>query len=295
MTVYLESDRADLSVGGLPWPGRSALTARAWHRERNRLKVQSARQGGRLTLDLNLPVQAPDRGAIPLNRASLQHKLDALLARSVPLTLNTETYSGDAALDLHALRIWGLSTRTTLGNVRATLPERQSGPLTLVTVSGDVTLHASPAWRAPALRVNTESGDVTLDLGAARSEAVNIGTRSGDVTGTLPRADHASVTTGSGNLSVTVPEGASGTLDLRSEGGKVTLRLPPGLAARLRFTERTHLRGLPRTAVRQGNVVTLSREAGENPDLDLFLDADSVALAASTSSETPSPEGASYD
>lgn len=289
LNVRLTSNRADLTVGGVPWPGRAALTAHARHRERNPLRVETAREGRTLSADLGLPVRALDEGLIPLNSLPLQHKLDALLARSVPVTLTTETYSGDTALDLHALRVRSLGTRTSLGDVRATLPERQSGPLTFVTLGGDVTLRASSMWRAPSLRVNTEGGDVSLDLGEARTEALNIGTRSGDVTGTLPRADHSSVATASGDLDLTVPEGAAGTLDLRAEGGSVTLSLPPGVDIRVRFTDRAEL-DLPRGLRRQGNTVATSGRALTDPDLDLFLDAPSAALTLrGPPSENPAP------
>ena len=290
LNVRLSSNNADLTVGGVPWPGRSALTAHARHRERNPLRVETGREGRTLSADLGLHVRALDEGLIPINSLPLQHKLDALLARSVPVTLTTESYSGDTALDLHALRVRSLNTRTSLGDVRATLPERQSGPLTFVTLSGDVTLRASSAWRAPSLRVNTESGDVALDLGEARAEGVNVGTRSGDVTGRLPRADHSSVTTASGDLDLTVPEGAAGTLDLRAEGGAVTLSLPPGVGVRVRFTERAEL-DLPRGLRRQGNTVATTRRALTDPDLDLFLDAPSAHLTLrGFPSENPAPE-----
>ncbi|WP_034385205.1 DUF4097 family beta strand repeat-containing protein [Deinococcus sp. YIM 77859] len=288
LSVRLEGDRTDLAVAGLPWPGREALKGAALHRKRNPLEVRTAREGDSLNVELRLNVRPLEEGKVRLGPPSLQHRLNLELTRGVPVTLTTDTQSGDTRLDLHALRIRALNVRSGFGDVVATLPERQSGPLTFVTLSGDVKLRASGSWRAPSLRVNTESGDVTLDLGRARAEALNIGTRSGDVTGTLPRADHQSVTSGSGDLTLALPAGAAGTLDLRSEGGKVALRLPPGVRARVRFTDRTALR-LPSGLVQQGNAAATSREALNDPDLDLFVDAPALTL---TRREPPTPEGA---
>lgn len=287
LNVRLEGDRTNLAVAGLPWPGREALKGSALHRERNPLGVQTTREGSALNVDLYLNVQPLEEGVVRLGPPSLQHRLDLQLSRGVPVTLTTDTQSGDTRLDLHALRIRALNVRGGFGEVRVTLPERQSGPLTFVTLGGDVALRAPGAWRAPALRVNTESGDVQLELGKARTEALNIGTRSGDVTGTLPRADHQSVTSGTGDLTLDLPEGAAGTLDLRSEGGNVTLSLPRGVRARVRFTDRTALH-LPPGLPRQGNAAATSRAALNDPDLDLFVDAPTLTL---TLREPPPPEG----
>lgn len=287
LEVRLEGDRTDLNVAGLPWPGRAALSGSATHRERNPLVLETKRADGTLSADLRLNVRPLDEGVIGVGTPSLQHKLDTQLSRAVPVTLTTEAGSGDTRLDLHALRVRALNVRSGFGAVVATLPQRQSGPLTFVTLGGDVTLRAGPEWRSPALRVNTEGGDVTLDLGSARSDALNIGTRSGDVTGSLPRGDHQSVTTGSGDVTLTVPDGAAGSLDLRSEAGDVTLSLPPGVRARVRFSGRTSLK-LPRGLSRQGNTAATDPEALQTPDLDLFLDAPSASL---TLREPLPPEG----
>lgn len=287
LNVRLEGNRTDLTVAGLPWPGRAALTGEARHRLRNPLKVSTVREGRTLSVDLRLNVQPVDRGVIQMDSWRVQHKLSAQLSRWVPVSLSTDAGSGQTRLNLHALRVRSLNVRSRFGLIRATLPERQSGPLTFVTVGGAVTLRAPAAWRAPALRVNTEGGDVDLHLGAARVEAVHIGTRSGDVTGELPRADHQSVTTGTGDLDLTLPDGAAGTLDLRAEEGRVTLSLPPGVRTRIRLTDRTRL-GLPRHLIRQGNAAATDRGALSDPDLDLFIDARQGSL---TLREPPSPEG----
>lgn len=287
LNVHLEGDRTDLNVAGLPWPGRSALVGEARHRVRNPLKVSTVREGRGLNVNVRLNVQPVAVGVIQMDSFQVQHRLNTQLSRWVPVSLTTDTYSGDTALDLHALRVRALSVRSSFGAVRATLPERQSGPLTFVTLGGTVTLRAPAAWRAPALRVNTEGGDVGLRLGAARVEALNIGTRSGDVTGELPRADHQSVTTGTGDLNLTLPDGAAGTLDLRAEEGRVTLSLPPGTRTRVRSTDRTRL-SLPRSLPRQGNTAATGPDALSAPDLDLFIDARAATV---TVRPPPLPEG----
>ncbi|MEW6421188.1 MAG: hypothetical protein AB1511_05610 [Deinococcota bacterium] len=288
LNVRLEGNFTDLHVAGLAWPGRAALRGSATHRERNPLQVQVAREGGTLNADLRLDVQPLDEGVIRLGTPSLQHKLETQLSRAVPITLTTDTYSGDTRLDLHALRVWSLNVRSAFGRVVVTLPERQSGPLTFVTLGGDVTLHARPTWRAPALRVNTESGDVRLDLAAARVESLSVGVLSGDVTGWLPRTGRTTVASGHGDVNLNLPDGATGTFDFRSEGGRVALTVPRGIALRLRFTDRTDLH-LPPGLRRQGNTAASDAHALNDPDLDLFIDAPSADLTL----RGPAPEGAS--
>nr|WP_246363348.1 DUF4097 domain-containing protein [Deinococcus budaensis] len=287
LDVRLTGDRTALTVAGIAWPGREALTGRALHRERNPLSLQTRREEGTLAAELRLDVRPLEEGVIGLGTPALQHRLEVQLARSLPVTLNTDTAVGETRLDLHALRVRALSVRGGFGDVVATLPERQSGPLTFVTLGGGVSLRAGAGWRSPALRVNTESGDVRLSLGAARSEALNIGTRSGDVRGELPRADHQSVTTGTGGVELTLPDGAAGTFDVRSEGGTVRLSLPPGVRTRVRFTDRTAL-SLPPGLIRQSNAAATDARALQAPDLDLFLDAPTAAL---TRRAPPTPEG----
>lgn len=288
LNVRLEGDRTNLLVGGLAWPERSALVGTATRRERNPVELATLRQAGTLHATLRLNVKPLNEGVIRGVTASLQHKLDVGLTRGVPVTLTTDSYSGDARLDLHALRLRALNVRSSFGEVTATLPGRQSGPLTFVTLGGDVTLRAGPEWRSPALRVNTESGDVRLDLGSARTEALNLGTRSGDVTGDLPRVDRLSVTTGSGDVDLNVADGAAGTFDFRSEGGRVTLVVPQGLSTRVRFTDRNTVE-LPQGWLRQGNTAATGSRALDAPDLDLFIDARASDL--STREPDTTPEG----
>ncbi|GAA5512592.1 hypothetical protein Dcar01_01308 [Deinococcus carri] len=288
LNIRLEGNLTDLSVAGLAWPGRGALGGSAVHRERNPLQVQVTREGGTLNADLRLNVKPLDEGVIRVAPASLQHRLDTQLSRAVPVTLTTDTYNGDTRLDLHALRVRTLNVRSGFGQVVATLPERQSGPLTFVTLGGGVTLHARPEWRAPALRVNTESGDVNLDLAAARVESLSVGVLSGDVTGSLPRTDRTTIASGHGDVNLDLPDGAAGTFDFRSEGGRVALTVPRGLSLRLRFTDRTTLH-LPPGLKRQGNTAATDAQALNDPDLDLFIDAQSADLSL----RDPRPEGAS--
>ncbi|WP_216325424.1 DUF4097 family beta strand repeat-containing protein [Deinococcus aestuarii] len=286
LNVRLEGDRTTFLVGGLAWPERSALVGTATRRERNPVELATLRQENTLHAQVRLNVRPLNEGVIRGGTAPLQHRLEVGLTRGVPVTLTTDAYSGEARLDLHALRLRALSVRSSFGDVTATLPGRQSGPLTFVTLGGDVTLRAGSGWRSPALRVNTESGDVLLALGTARTEALNIGTRSGDVTGELPRAGRLSVTTGSGDVDLNLPDGAAGAFDFRSEGGRVTLVVPQGLSTRVRFTDRGAV-DLPRGWLRQGNTAATTSRALDAPDLDLFIDARQSDLSTREPGTTP--------
>lgn len=286
LNVRLEGDRTDLHIGGLPWPGREALTGSALHRERNPLRLEVTREGRTLNVDARLNVKPLREGVIGVRTPPLQHKVEVQLSRGVPVTLTTDSYSGDTRLDLHALRMRALNVRSGFGEVVATLPERQSGPLTVVTLGGDVTLHARSLWRAPALRVNTENGDVRLDLAPARVESLSIGVLTGDVTGSLPRTERVSVASGQGNVDLSLPDGAAGTLDLRSEGGQVALTVPREVSLRVRFTDRTALH-LPPGLRRQGNTAATDARALQSPDLDLFIDAPRADLTLRDAETAP--------
>lgn len=286
LNVRLEGDRSNLHVAGLAWPGRAALTGSALRRERNPLRVEVTRRDGTLDVDARLNVKPLQEGVIRVPTPPLQHKLETQLSRGVPVTLTTDTYSGTTRLDLHALRVRALNVRSGFGEVVATLPGRQSGPLTFVTLGGEVTLHAPPEWRAPALRVNTESGDVRLGLGPARVESLSIGVLSGDVTGALPRTDRVTIASGRGDVALDLPDGAAGTLDLRSEGGRVALTVPGNVSLRVRFTDRTALR-LPSGLKRQGNTAATDARALNDPNLDLFIDAPRADLTLRDAESAP--------
>ncbi|WP_027459537.1 DUF4097 family beta strand repeat-containing protein [Deinococcus murrayi] len=275
--VQLAGDRTALGVAGLPWPGREALTGRATHRERNPLRVQTSREGGRLRVSVRLNVAPLGEGVVNLNPHPVPHRLDVQLSRGVPLRLEAGTASGELRLDLHALQVRELTARTHSGALTATLPALESGPLTLATASGAVTLRAPAAWRAPTLSVSTGSGPVTLRLGEARARRLTVSTQSGDVTGELPRGEAGTVTSTSGDLALRLPDGAAGTLTLRTTSGEVRLSLPPDTSARVRLVGGEWL-DPPGDLLRRGNVAATDPAALTDPDLDLRVEAPRLRL-----------------
>lgn len=264
-TLRFEGDRADLNLTSLE-PGRpEVLRGQATHRARNPLGLQVRRQGHRLEARLALRVQAiGQEGVVVTGPRPLQHRLDVALTPRIPLTLTTRTAAGDQTLDLKGVRVRALSARTLGGTLRLTLPARIAGPLALVTASGTVTVSAPPGARPDALRANTVSGDLNLDLRGARLTALGVGSAGGDVRLSLPaRAERASVTTASGDVIVTAAPGTTGNLDLRTQSGRVRLRVPPGLPVRVRFTDRETLLRPP------------GRPEAAAAGLDVFVDAPS--------------------
>ncbi|MCD0158997.1 DUF4097 family beta strand repeat protein, partial [Deinococcus sp. 6GRE01] len=83
------------------------------------------------------------------------------------------------------------------------------------------------------------------------------------------------LTTASGDLTVTATPLTRGNLDIRTQSGDVTLRLPPALKVRVRFTDRDTLswpRGAP---------------ASLAPDLDVFVDAPRDHFTLTPLEDTP--------
>lgn len=264
-TLRFEGDRGDLHL--LPLPARSGdvLRGQATHRARNPLDLRVGRQGHTLDATIRLNVQSLDQdGVVVTGPRPLQHRLRVALTPRIPLTLNARTAGGDQTLDLRPLRVRALSVRSLGGNLNVTLPARAAGPLALVTSGGHIRVVAPGSARPEALRANTARGNVALDLRGAQLEALSVGSGSGQVRLTLPhRSARASVTTASGGITVTAGPGTVGNLDLRTQTGAVTLRVPRGLPVRVRFADReTLLRppGLPQPTA---------------PQLDVFVDAPS--------------------
>lgn len=285
MRLSLAGDRTDISVRGLEWPERAAFVASTTHRQRNRVEFKPKREGDTLSLAATLNVQPLDYGVVN-EVAPLQHKLETGVARWLPLYLNVQTYSGDLRLDLQALRVRSLEAGNAIGVTKLTVPERESGPLTLSSDNGPVTITGGDKWRSPSLRVNTSGGQVQLALAGARVEVLNIGTLGGSVGGQLPVSERQNISTGRGNIDLTVSSAARGTLDVRSEGGRVVLRLPRTLGVRLRYAER-HTAPLPQGLPRQGRTVALTPAALEQPTLDIFIDARGSTLRLTDQGETP--------
>jgi hypothetical protein len=117
------------------------------------------------------------------------------------------------------------------------IPARTS--VSLSTAGGDATI---PGFTGSWLTVNTDGGDLTagdlagrLDLGtgggdltaAALAGPVQVNTDGGDVTVNALRAPTASIGSGGGDIWLTY-DVAPDSLQITSDGGNVTLVLPPG-------------------------------------------------------------------
>lgn len=270
--LKIEGDRVDITVGALGRRRPELLTGTVTHRARNAVTFTPERQGKTVNATLDLHVQSIDRsGVVVSGPEPVQHRMNLALTRAIPLSLSLRTSSGDLKLNLLPLRLRALNVRTTSGGQDLTLPGRTGGPFSLVSGSGDITVTASPGANPEALRVNTAAGDLALNLAGLVTPALSVGTGSGDVRLTLPASSQrASLTTSSGNLNVTALPGTRGNLDVRTQSGDVTLRVPPDLNVRVRFTDRD----------------TLTLPAGTPPatapDLDVFIDAASGDVTVKT-------------
>ncbi|UBV43344.1 DUF4097 domain-containing protein [Deinococcus taeanensis] len=274
--LTLEGDRVDVTVAPLEPGSAQVVRGRAHHRARNAIQADVARDGRRVTARVALSVQPINAGVILNGPEGVQHTLDLALTRRIPLALTASTTSGMQILDLTPLRVQNLTLRSVSGDLALTLPQRETGPVSVTTGSGQVSV-TGPAGSVPAaLRVNTRSGSQALHLAGARTRDLSVGSDSGDVRLTLPGVSgRASVTTGSGNVTVTALPGTRGNLDIRTQSGQVTLRIPPTLSARIRFTDRATLT-LPRGA-----------RPDPSPALDVFVDAPRSSFTLPDLEDTP--------
>ncbi|GHF35028.1 hypothetical protein HNQ07_000055 [Deinococcus metalli] len=262
-SVHLRGDRVDVSVNALDAGSPWLLRGSALHRGRNPVTLETQRDGDRLNASVALRVQNIDRGGVIVSGPEpLQHHIALALSRDLPLSLAAQTSSGDQSLDLTTLRIRALSVRTGSGGQQLTLPARAAGPLSLVSASGDVTVRAPTGASPEALRVNTQSGELSLDLAGARTLALGAGALSGDVRLTLPVSfARGTVTTSSGDVTITAPATLrSGNLDVRTQSGNVTLRVPSALRVRVRFTDRDTV------------ILPPGTPPATAPQLDVFVD-----------------------
>jgi hypothetical protein len=265
--LKIDGDRTNLSVGPLPAGSALVVGGQVTHRARNPLQLSVSRGNGPLGSQLNfgltLRVQSLDRpGVTVASPEPVQHVIDLKATRSIPLTLNTHTVGGNQTLELSPLRLRALNVRSASGDQAVTLPARAGGPFALVSTSGRIDVTA-PVGAAPeAVRVNTVSGDLTLNLAGATTGTLGAGAASGNVALTLPATfSRGTVTTASGDVTVSALAGTHGNLDIRTQSGDVTLRTAPGLRLRVRFTDRETL-SLP-----------ADQPPASAPDLDVFIDA----------------------
>lgn len=276
-TLRFEGDRTSIDLKPLAASSPNLLSGEAQHRTRNPVSISSRRQGGNVTFTTKLYVKAlNDRGVVVTGPEPFQHHLNAALSPNVPLTVNTYTVGGNQTLNLRGLRVRALTSRSDSGDLTLTLPARPGGPYALVTRSGNVKVSAPSGATPEAVRVNSQSGDLNLDLQGASLDALNAGTQSGDVQLTLPqRVRRGSVTTISGDVVVKAQRGMHGNLDIRTQSGDVTLRVPAGLRTRIRFTDRDTVilpRGTPPATA---------------PQLDVFVDTSTGTFSLDAPSSNP--------
>lgn len=271
------SDRANLTLSPLPGGGPDLLRGAARHRAQNPLSVDTRRLGHDVTFRawLGVPALGGYDGVVRTAPLPFQHEVKAALTPDLPLSLNTDTVGGNQTLDLRTLRLRSVTARSEGGDLDLTLPARPGGPYAVVTRSGHVSLRAAPGASPEAVRVNSRTGDLTLNLAGARLDALGAGNLSGNVFLTLPQSvSRATVTTIGGDVAVTALPGSRGNLDIRTQSGTVTLRVPPGLRVRVRFTGRDTL------------LLPKGTPPGAAPALDIFVDSPGDQFVLKTEDES---------
>lgn len=262
-TLRFEGDRANINLAPLPYGSPNLLGGQATHRTRNPVDLAVSRTGSTVEVTAKLYVKAlDDRGVVVNSPEPVQHQLDLGLTPAIPLTISTYTVGGNQTLDLRTLRIRAFTARSGSGDQTLTLPGRPGGPYAIVTRSGNVIISAQAGAAPEAVRVNSQSGDLTLNLRQVNLEVLNAGTQSGDVQLSLPQqVSRGSITTQSGNVDIRVAPGTRGNLDIRTQSGDVSLWVPPHLKIRIRFADRETI------------MLPSGTPPATAPQLDVFVDA----------------------
>lgn len=278
----LEGDRINVSMGSLNPKSQEIVSGQVMHRVRNPVQLDATRTGRQVNTTLKMHVQALNRsGVVVTEPEPVQHTIDLNFTRLIPLTLSGRTTDGNLNVNLEPLRLRALNLRSGRGNQIVALPGRTGGPFSLVSNSGDISITAPPGANPEALRVNTTSGDLHLELGTVSTQTLGLGTDSGDVQVTLPTTSQRGIiTTNSGNVSVTAQRGTTGNLDIRTQSGSVSLNAPRDMRLRVRFTDRDTL------------TLPANMPPGTAPDLDVFIDApsDNFSLETTEGTAIPLPE-----
>ena len=268
-TLRFGSDRGNLVLRPLPADSPDLLSGEARHRAQNPLSLDVRRLGHDVRFGAWLGVPALGRdGVVVTDPPPFQHEIAARLSRAVPLSLSTETVGGGQTLDLSGLRLRSVAARSDSGDLDLTLPGQPGGPYAVVTRSGRVQVRTPAGARPEAVRVNSRTGDLDLDLAGASLDVLGAGSDSGSIHVTLPASvDRGTVTTIGGAIVVTVRPGTRGNLDIRTQSGTVTLRVPPGLRVRVRFPDRDTV------------LLPSGTPAATAPALDLFVDVPAANFA----------------
>lgn len=276
-TLRFEGDRTSIDLAPLAASSPSLLRGVAQHRTRNPVSITTFRDGNKVQFTAQLYVKAlSERGVVVTGPEPFQHRLRAQLSPSLPISLSTYTVGGNQTLDLRTLRVRALTTRSDSGDLNLVLPARAGGPYAVVTRSGRVKVIAPAGANPEAVRVNSQTGGLQLALGGATLVALNAGSQSGNVQLILPRqVNRGSITTLSGNVFVTAQSGMQGNLDIRTQSGDVTLKVPAGLRVRVRFTDRDTL------------ILPKGTPPATAPQLDVFVDTNSGKFTLETPEAQP--------
>ncbi|ULH18327.1 DUF4097 family beta strand repeat-containing protein (plasmid) [Deinococcus sp. KNUC1210] len=201
-------------------------------------------------------------GAGGLNVTHGEHPLGVWMltvSQHLPTALHLSTTSGDQQLYLGSVRLSDLRVSSTSGEISATIPNGFTGRAHFETSSGDLTVASEGSQAATADSAFTSqstSGEQTLNLEDSAFRSVQARSTLGDLTVRLPArlGLSAALTTDTGEQYVTVPVGLnSGTLNLHSRIGDMTLLVPSGAAVRILVSTRVGETEMPPGYLRQGD------------------------------------------
>ena len=238
----------------LPLPG-SVQRGATRHSGLLRASYQVRVGGGPMPLRLQL-------GAGGLNIGRGEHPLGVwtlTLGEQLPTALHLSTTSGDQRLHLGGARLSDLKVSSTSGEISAVLPNSFTGAAHFDTSSGDLTVSTEGGQAQKAGNTFTSrstSGEQTLKLEASAFRSVQARSAYGDLSVRLPARPGLSalLSTDTGEQRVTVPAGLnSGTLDISSRTGDVTLLVPAGAALRVLVSTRVGDTETPPGYLRQGD------------------------------------------
>ncbi|GGR15971.1 DUF4097 family beta strand repeat-containing protein [Deinococcus ruber] len=265
--IRLSGGWADLNLGSAAQPGWAlsgqlrlpsvALVQREATRQQDVLRASYQLRGGSGLLPLRLQLGV---GGLNIGRGEDRLGVWTLrVGQQLPTALRLSTTSGDQHLHLEGARLGDLNTSSTSGEISAVLPSAFTGGARFSTSSGDLTVSTEgdpTGATGQTFTAQSTYGEQTLKLEASAFRSVQARSTFGDLSVRLPARPGLSavLTTDTGEQRVTVPSGLnSGTLNIDSRTGDVTLLVPAGAALRVLASTRMGDIETPPDYIRQGD------------------------------------------
>jgi len=159
---------------------------------------------------------------------------------AIPLNLSITGASSSVQLNLKDFTLSGLKVGTSSGTLTLDLPATaQQYEASVETSSGSIGTTVEDKGQINFSKLNSTSGNITLNTGSSSTLATAMSTSSGNITfnggGDLNLT--GSITTTSGRIYLNLDDNSAAKLDLSTSSGNITVGIPKDSAVRLEIKD----------------------------------------------------------